>query len=281
MENKPNYYAIIPANVRYDKDLSPNAKLLYGEITALSNASGFCWATNAYFADLYNVTKRSIQLWLSQLEAKSFIKTALSSEGPNDSSRKIYIISPHEENFTTPRKKIHGGDEENFTPPHEKKFTHNNTSINTTVNNTINKNNSSNSANLSKIEKEFEQLWKSYPRKIGKKKAFDSYKKARKIKKISYETIENGLYRYIDYLKDQGTDEQYIQHGSTFFNQEKWQDEFETTHFQKKPQFSRFTEMCLNEMDDPDDFLNMLGVNSPYEQRGNGKIIDVSEIPLS
>ena len=43
MKDKPNYYAIIPAIVRYDNDLKPNEKLLYGEITALTNKTGACY----------------------------------------------------------------------------------------------------------------------------------------------------------------------------------------------------------------------------------------------
>ena len=45
-KEKPNYYAIIPAEIRYDKKLTPNSKLLYGEITALANKEGYCWAGN-------------------------------------------------------------------------------------------------------------------------------------------------------------------------------------------------------------------------------------------
>ena len=68
MENKKSYYAIIPANVRYSKKLKANEKLLYGEITALTNEKGFCYASNNYFANLYDVSKTSVSKWISSLE---------------------------------------------------------------------------------------------------------------------------------------------------------------------------------------------------------------------
>lgn len=115
MENKKNYYAIIPADVRYNKNLTANAKLLYGELTALSNKYGYCFASNSYFAELYGVSNTSISKWISDLKANGCIK--ISSNGV----RKIFIggLTKVNEGF-------------------EEKLKHNNTS-NNTINNKKNK----------------------------------------------------------------------------------------------------------------------------------------------
>jgi len=70
---QPNYYAIIPASVRYCKSLSANAKLLYGEITALASTDRGCFARNSYFANLFDVDCRTIARWINQLEELGFI----------------------------------------------------------------------------------------------------------------------------------------------------------------------------------------------------------------
>ena len=90
-ECRKSYYAIIPANVRYDKELKPNAKLLYGEITALANENGFCWATNNYFAELYEVAKETISRWIKQLADKGYIDVEMIYDGKELKERRIYI----------------------------------------------------------------------------------------------------------------------------------------------------------------------------------------------
>ena len=72
--NKPNYYATIPADVRYDKNLTPNSKLLYAEITALCNMNGKCTASTEYFCRLYEVSRVSIRKCLKALEDNNYIK---------------------------------------------------------------------------------------------------------------------------------------------------------------------------------------------------------------
>lgn len=74
MSQQPAYYAVIPADVRYCKTVEPCARLLYGEITALTSKEGFCWASNEYFAELYQVDTRTITRWLQSLNEHNFIQ---------------------------------------------------------------------------------------------------------------------------------------------------------------------------------------------------------------
>lgn len=93
MEDKeaPAYYAVIPASVRYDKSLTPNAKILYGEITALCNDKGFCWASNTYFAELYDVTPQAISRWINLLSSLGYVKLEYEYNGKEVKQRRIYI----------------------------------------------------------------------------------------------------------------------------------------------------------------------------------------------
>ena len=74
---QPSYISIIPANVRYDKTLKPNEKLMFGEITSLSNKEGYCWATNEYFASLYGVSKFTVSRWINKLVKRGYVNSEL------------------------------------------------------------------------------------------------------------------------------------------------------------------------------------------------------------
>lgn len=88
---RPNYYAILPANIRYDKRLSANAKLLYCEISALANVKGYCYASNNYFSELFSVDSRSVQRWLYNLKDYGYI-TMDFDDNKDLRTRKIFIV---------------------------------------------------------------------------------------------------------------------------------------------------------------------------------------------
>lgn len=136
-EQQKSYYAIIPANVRYDKDLVPNAKLLYGEITALCNEKGYCWASNQYFAELYGVSVLSVKRWVNSLVNKGYVYRTLTCK-PNskEADKRILSIDSGIKIDTTSVQKCYDPSIKNDTSSSIKNDTDNNTSINNTFNNT-------------------------------------------------------------------------------------------------------------------------------------------------
>ena len=123
MKEKPSYYAILTSEVRYNKDLTPNAKLLYAEITALCNMNGQCFASNKYFSELYGKSKTSISKWISQLVAFGYVSVVYAYKEGSKEIDKRYISL------------VNGGIEDKLMGGIEDKLKDNTTIINTTSNN--------------------------------------------------------------------------------------------------------------------------------------------------
>ena len=165
-----SYYAIIPANVRYDSRLTANAKLLYGEITALCNEKGYCWARNSYFSELYGVSKTSISKWISQLIEYGYIFSEIKyREGTKEiENRYLKLVKDPINESSIPIEEKLKGSLRNVKNPIEEKLKDNNTS-NTTSNNTNNR-------KESKKEKKSEKVAQGAQKKEKSSKKNDTKK---------------------------------------------------------------------------------------------------------
>ena len=169
------YYAVIPASVRYDDSIPANAKLLYGEITALCSKEGFCWATNDYFSKLYGFTKQSISRLISKLEEAGHIRIDTQYNENNSIKRRCISIAdpitqnvnPYQKSLPSLTEKVIGVNQKDNTPyqkslypltekviPLNRKVKENNTNNNTlnTTSNNINKYINNNIYNISEYE---------------------------------------------------------------------------------------------------------------------------------
>ncbi|PCF88627.1 conserved phage C-terminal domain-containing protein [Staphylococcus intermedius] len=106
MTDQPSYYSIITANVRYDNRLTDSEKLLFAEITSLSNKYGYCTASNGYFAKLYEVTKVTVSRRIANLKECGYLQVEIIREGNEIKQRKMYplteMIRPINTNDNTP-----------------------------------------------------------------------------------------------------------------------------------------------------------------------------------
>lgn len=64
--------------------------MLYSKILSMSSNSGYCTASNRYFANLLGVEQRSVQRYLAELSKLNIIKTYEQKVGSHTESRKIY-----------------------------------------------------------------------------------------------------------------------------------------------------------------------------------------------
>lgn len=163
-ENRqPSYYAILPASVRYDTRLAPMERILYAEITALAQANGVCWAKNAYFQRLYDVSEGTVRRWVSHLQKFGYITVELVSKNNIISGRKIRLC----ETLPPSAQKCADGTKMSAAPSAQKCADKNNTRV-------INNNTPLPPQGEGESWKNF---WKAYPRKVSKPAALRAWKK--------------------------------------------------------------------------------------------------------
>lgn len=204
-------YAILPANIRYDKNLTDSEKLLFCELTALSNKNGYCYAGNKYLSEVFGVTKETISRRLSRLEKKGYIKSKIIRNGKEITARHIYPLMdtsiPIDANVNTPI-------DDTVMTPIDANVKENNLSTNNLSTNNLNSN-----AHLENaIESDFEEWWNLYDKKLDKKKSFTVFKKCHK--EHGYEKILEGTKAYLQTV----TDKQYQRYPTTFLNNQSYLD---------------------------------------------------------
>jgi hypothetical protein len=232
----------IPKEIYLHEELNWTEKILLVEIDSLAK-NGECFATNAHFAKHLKISQDRVSKMITKLKRQGLIKVEMRyKEKSKQIDKRIIIPFPIGENTDTPRQKnLDPLGENTDTPIGEKTYTPigENTEGNNTVINNSSFNNSINNPNKNKkntvkgFDLEFETLWKRYPNKQKKKQAKQSFLRARK-NNVSLETIESGLNDYINYIHAQRIDPQYIKHGSTWFNGECWNDEYNIIHFKQQ-----------------------------------------------
>ena len=149
LNEKPSYFSILTADVRYDERLKANEKIMYSEITALSNKYGYCSASNNYFAKLYKVHKDTISDWINNLKKFGYIRIELEYKDGTKQirKRKLYINHPYMENDRYPIGEITDTLSGKSSIPYRENHRYpigEITEDNNTSNNNINKNNTSN-----------------------------------------------------------------------------------------------------------------------------------------
>ena len=209
----------------YDENLKANEKLLYAQISALTNGLGYCFASNGYFAGKNKTKKRAISSWISSLSKAGY----LSIEYDESGTRCIFINEnsavPYKDGGSSKRlggcsKKTRGCGSKRLGGVVQKDY--HNTIVNNKVNNKVN---TSLDVIANSIHNPFLEFWCSYKEltiqgKVHRKGSKLNAEKAYKKVAHHHDDIMAGLKNY---LKDCQDNSIYVKHASTFLNSRSWE----------------------------------------------------------
>ena len=225
---KPSYWAVLPATVRYDEKLPASAKLIFAEISALTEKRGFCYASNEYLMQLFDVSERTLQRHLKALEGRGYIQI-LDGEG-GAGRRKIFaginpLGNPDKNDGVTPSK---------LSPNPVKNVAH----INKRNRKSTDPPKAPEGAAADFVPKEapdwkperFAAFWKFYPLHKSKQKAiaaWDKLKPSDELLAVIGKALKRQIAEEQAKAKRRGQPYEWKTYASTYLNQARWTDEVE------------------------------------------------------
>lgn len=230
---KPENFVTLSGFMITDLQLKGNELIVYAIIYGFSQAEGTAFKGSLqYLADWTNSTKQGVIKNLKSLMQKGLIdrRAALI----NGRSGFEYFVTGKQSltlNKVYPTVKQSLPDQSTKFNATVKQSLPNNIDNNTdnniadNIDTSASESDAPKKASLKEIENDFEEVWKLYPKKQGKEAAKKAYIKARK-SGVSNVDITIGLLKYIDFIKANNIANRYIKHGSTWFYQQCWQDEY-------------------------------------------------------
>lgn len=181
----------------------------------------------------YNTNKYNQTLWYAITNFGYSILQNCEMEQTNLSNQNDKIVECNTNNKQADiKQQIITTNNNKENPYTEKPFTENPSTVNVSNKNV-------------QIEQEFEEVWKLYPRKEDKKKAFSAYKTARK--KASFDEIKKGVETYSNHIRVSNTDKRYIKLGATYFNGECWANNYEKSEPQEELIKGKYTRAQVEE----------------------------------
>lgn len=228
--NKNKDYTVMSNYHLKDKRISLKAKGLLSEMLSLPDDWGY---SIEGLASINKESAKQIKLVLEELKQYQYLYINKLMPNETKSGRIEYIYDIYEIPKTRVPKQ-----EGCFQEVENKRVVLGNYKI-------LKQNTNNKILNKEEYKEEFERLWNLYPNKKGKKDAYNKFIKAIK-NGTTIEQIENGINKYNEYIKITNTKDKYIKHGSSWFNQECWNDDYTikeeitTKHIASKIDFSDF-----------------------------------------
>ena len=251
-ERNPGYWAVVPAVVRYDTHIPPNAKLLYAELSALADGRGYCFPSNAYLSEVFTLTDTSVRRLLKALSERGYINVDVTRDQKTHEvvSRAIYIgLNPLRDKTPSAQKCAEASVQKSADPSAQKSADPSAQKCSPYIMNIKGKRNSTPIAptgGTTDAEKQaeteramlFERFWLYYPRKVGKQAARRAWDRL-KPDLLLCSKMSQALKRQMSSEEWQRDDGRYIPHPSTWLNGRRWEDEDVTPCVSTAPLVSR------------------------------------------